>query len=312
MKNLFFATILLLSMLLLVGCGMGEDSVAMADNEVAQFKPVNPTNEPDEATGSTEESEESQESEESEVLSVPWRRDASTIILQYREGGGYRVTPQATELPQWTLYGDGVVIWTDSSTEASPGFAQTVWMGTLSDAEINQLVAFTDDLGFWSLDGNYRPEVTTETSGDTVMVQAPVLDLPSATVIVNLIERTHSVEVYPSTLEGMPESYRSLRDRLLSTHPANATTYTASSFRLEARSLGGLESMPEGNRAVFVEWPFADIALADVTQAPRSVEGSKGLEVARFLIAQGFNVSQDGSGYILSLFASPPRPTTTP
>lgn len=308
MKNIFFAAMLLLSMLLLVGCGMGEDSVAMADDEVAQFKPVNPTKTPDEASGGNEEPE---EPEGSEGSSVPWRRDGSTIILQYREAGGYRVTPQATELPQWTLYGDGVVIWTDSATEASPGFAQTVWMGTLPDAEINQLLAFADELGFFELDGNYGTEATTETSEDSVMVQAPVLDLPSGTVSVNLIERHSSVEVYPSTLEGMPESYRSLRDRLLSTHPANATTYTANSFRLEARSLGGLALMPEDNQAVFVEWPFADIALADVTQAPLTLEGSKGLEVARFLIAQGFNVSLDGTGYILSLFAPPPRPVSS-
>ncbi len=159
-------------------------------------------------------------------------------------------------------------------------------MSSLSDAEINEILTFTEELGFWSLNQSYRPEVKSETKGNMFIMTGPTLDFATGTLTLNLADRTHSVDVYPSTLEEMPESYRTLRDRLLNTQPANATTYdaSASGFRLEARDLGTLQSMPSRNRAVFVEWPFADVALADVIDALLTLDGSQGEEIRRFSI----------------------------
>ena len=264
-----------------------------------------------EAEGATQEAEAA--TQEAELPTGTWDRSPNTIILQLREGGGFRLAPSATELPQWTLYGDGMVIWTDGAATPTAGFTEAVWIGTLSDTEINELIAFADEIGFWSLDASYSINDAgqqIETDNGIVITQPQIADLPSGTLTFNLVDRQHAVLMYPSDYEGMPKAYEALRQRMLATRPTEATTYTASTFRLEAHNLGPIDSLVEGTRALLVEWSFADIALADVTQAPQTLDGKKGFEVGNFLIEQGNYIVQDGVGYEVKLFAEAPRPTT--
>ncbi|MGH2544863.1 MAG: hypothetical protein ACRDIB_18890, partial [Ardenticatenaceae bacterium] len=140
-------------------------------------------------------------------------RSPDTIVIQFREGGGFTTAPHATILPQWTLYGDGFVVWTEQSDQPTPGFTQKVWTGTLTDDEINALVAYADEVGFWSLDPSYGTQATTGTSTNAPTLRAPTPDLPSSVIEINLAERQHSVQLYPADLEGAPEAYTLFRDR---------------------------------------------------------------------------------------------------
>ena len=193
---------------------------------------------------------------------VTWNASPDAIVLQLREGGGFRVAPSATELPQWTLYGDGMVIWTDDSTDATPGFTKAVWMGQLSEAEMNELLSFANQIGFWALEPSYSindESQVIETENGEVLVSPQIMDLPSGTLMLNLTGQQHSVQMYPPNYEKMPNAYRVLRQRLLQTRPAEPFTYTPSSYRLEASRLGALDELAQGTRAQLVAWRFNEI-----------------------------------------------------
>ena len=240
----------------------------------------------------------------SSAAAATWDRSPNTIIIQFNESGGL-AAPQATQLPQWTLYGDGYLVWTTSGP-ATPGFSRRVWTGTLSDAQINELVALADQLGFWSLRGSSGTGAATTTSSGAQMIQVTPPDQRSGTLTFNLSDRRHSVQIYPAGSASAPQAYRTLRDRLLATQPANAAAFAPTSFRLQARSLGAAT----GNRAQLAEWPFAEVSLANVASRGATLNGTRGNEIGTFLIAQNYNARQGGIAYNVKLFGQPPRPTT--
>lgn len=242
---------------------------------------------------------------------VTWNPSPDGIVLQLREGGGFRMAPSATELPQWTLYGDGMVIWTDDSTDATPGFTKAVWMGQLSEAEMNELLSFANQIGFWALEPSYSindESQVVQTENGEVLVQPQIMDLPSGMLTLNLTGKQHSVEMYPPNYEKMPNAYRMLRQRLLQTRPAEPFTYTPSSYRLEAFRLGALDELAQGTRAQLVEWRFNEISLDLVSSTSQTIDSRKGLELGKLLINNGYLVVQDGVGYEVKLFGNPPRP----
>lgn len=242
---------------------------------------------------------------------VRWNPSPDAIVLQLREGGGFRVAPSATELPQWALYGDGMVIWTDDSTEATAGFTNAVWMGQLSEAEMNELLSFANQIGFWELEPSYSindESQVVQTENGEVLVQPQIMDLPSGRLTLNLTSEQHSVEMYPPNYEKMPNAYQALRERLLQTRPAEPFTYTPSSYRLEASRLGALDDLAQGTRALLVEWRFNEIDLELVSSTSQTIDSRKGLELGKLLINNGHFIVQDGVGYEVKLFANPPRP----
>ncbi|MDQ4079005.1 MAG: hypothetical protein M3220_22530 [Chloroflexota bacterium] len=240
---------------------------------------------------------------------VAWDRSPDAIIMQYREEGGFRAPPQATTLPEWTLYGDGFVVWTEEG-EPTPGFTAQVWTGTLSDEQIEELIALASESDFWSLEPSYGTGAADVTE-ETLTLETPFEDLPSATLTIDLQEREQSVLVYPVDFEGAPESYRTVRDRLLETRPADASRFTPSTFRLEAQPLSQAEEPTAGEADELAAWPFLDIDLVEVVEEPLSLSDEGAMEVAEFALQNDYLAEQDGMGYRLGVFAEPPRPITT-
>lgn len=243
--------------------------------------------------------------------SVSWDRSPDTVVLQLWEGGGFRMVAQATEPPQWTLFGDGTVIWTEEGV-ATPGFVLPVWTGTLSDAEIQALLKVVDEVDFWAISpgpGAVPPAGTPENELATDMF---IADAPSSVITVNVSERQHSVTIYPGFEEAMPQSYRTLRQTLLGTKPANAQQVTPTAFSLQAYAFGPVVDLDEVSRERLVEWPFADIDLAQVVNEPMPLEGEKGMEIGRFLVANGYLIQQGDTAYNVSFFAEPPRSIPNP
>lgn len=325
MKRILVFTLL---SLLVVGCGANEAFVVTADTPTIQPEEAEGVKEvirPVLAAAATKAAEEStkveaenppqaQSSDASgNESAIAWNESHDAIVLQLREGGGFRVAPSATDLPQWTLYGDGMLIWTDDSTGITPGFTSAVWMGQLSEAEMRELLTFANQIGFWELEPSYsindESQVREGENGE-VIAQPQIMDLPSGLLSLNLTGKQHSVQMYPPNYEKMPAAYQALRQRLLETRPENAFTYTPSSYRLEASRLGTLDELAQGTRNLLVEWSFNQIKLDLVSTTPQTIDSRKGLEVGKFLINSGHFMVQDGVGYEVKLFANPPRPTT--
>lgn len=242
---------------------------------------------------------------------VAWNPAADAIILQLSEGGGFRVAPSATDLPQWTLYGDGMVVWTDDSTDATAGFTKRVWMGQLSEAEMRELLGFANQSGFFGLEPSYSINDESEviqTENGEVLTNPQIMDLPSGTLMLNLTGKQHSVQMYPPNYEKMPNAYRALRERLLQTRPAEPFTHTPSSYRLNVSRLGRLEDLAQGTRNRLVEWTFNEINLEQVSTTPQTIDSRKGVEISKLLVNRGNLIMQDGVGYEVRLFGNPPRP----
>lgn len=240
-----------------------------------------------------------------------WSSSPDDIVLQLWEGGGFRMAAQTTELPQWTLFGDGTVIWTEEGV-ATPGFFNSVWMGTLSEEEIQALLEVVDEVDFWAIHpgpGSVPPAGTPE---NELVTEMAIADAPSSVLTVNLSERQHAVTIYPGFEEAMPQSFRTLRQTLLNTKPANAQQVVPTAFTLQAYAFGPVADMDEMSRENLVEWPFADIDLAQVVNEPLALEGEKGMEIGRFLVANGYLIQQGDTAYNVSFFAEPPRPVPGP
>ena len=235
--------------------------------------------------------------------------DFDGVLLQYDVFGGLLAPRPGTRLALWTLYGDGLVVWVEDGPP-TPGFAAQVWTGHLSEDEVASLLAFADEVGFWELASSYQPEPvlseTTAEPGGIVSIQPnpeAALDQPSSLLLVVSGDRHHQVTLYPADWGGAPEAYHLMRERLLATQPVDAAPFEPVSFTLTA------ESVPDGSVGGFriAEWPFVDIALADVAAAPLSLDGERGRAVADFIATGGQFVDQDGSIYKVELFADAPR-----
>ncbi len=326
MKRILFFTLFLL---FAVGCGANSSFVVTAHTPTTQIEEAKEllknnasvlaaaaaTKAADEGVKQTGEGIEAAGSGEAETgesaQDVAWNASPDAIILQLNEGGGFRVAPSASDLPQWTLYGDGMVIWTDDSTDATPGFTKAVWMGQLSEAEMRELLGIANQSGFFELEASYsindESEVIQTENGET-LTKPQIADLPSGTLTLNLTGKQHSVQMYPPNYEKMPNAYRTLRERLLQTRPAEPFTYTPSSYRLNASRLGNLEELAQGTRNLLVEWRFNEIDLEQVSTTPQTIDSRKGVEISKLLVNHGHFIAQNGTGYEVRLFGNAPRP----
>jgi hypothetical protein len=238
-----------------------------------------------------------------EETDVSQNKSSIPIIFRVVEGGGLLGARPGTDLDLLTLYQDGLVVWTEAGIPTS-GFTKQVWTGHLSQGQINELMALTDQVGFWTLADSYQPPAVTKVLSNTIVLgPGSMLDQPSSSITVLRGDQRKHVTVYPAGWEEAPTAYRTLRQKLLTTRPSDAAPFTPSTFHLQANQVESTAAQP----AQVISWPFDDIQLSHALQMPLVLAGKQGVGVAQFLTTQGLHVSQGGREYILSLFADPPR-----
>ncbi len=229
-------------------------------------------------------------------------RDPSSsqqLLVRFDVGGGLLRSP-ATELPRWSLYDDGLLVWTDEG-DATPGFTRRVWTGYASNDEILELMDFIEAVGFWDLDEHYRPAHVVDAGGKRIRLDpAAGLDQTWSTLTVHAGQREKQVTVYPADWEGAPVAFISCRERLLEVQPEGPREFEPEAFRLEVSSPSGrIQTRPR-------EWPFQDIHLP-VPSGTLSLTRDQGLAVAEFLRGHPPVVAQNDKPVELRLVAEPPR-----
>ena len=225
---------------------------------------------------------------------------ASNQLLTRFDVRGGLLAPTATNAPRWSLYEDGLVIWTGEG-DPTPGFTSKVWTGHMSDNEIRELSDFIEGAGFWDLESVYRPAHEVGPAEKTVRLNpAAALDQPSSTLTVRSGEKVKQVTVYPTQWEGAPSAYLACRERILQTRPQQPREFEPQAFRLEVGTPtpGQLGS---GGSA----WPFQDIELSEVREL--ELTRDQGLELSKFLGVHAQVVVYDGEAFSLRLFAEAPR-----
>jgi hypothetical protein len=112
-------------------------------------------------------------------------------------------------VPTLRLYGDGFVVYAGEPTLANLGTDAIVMTGHLSEEEVQDILWFIHEAGFFDLEGS----------------ESPPADVDTAHITVNLAERSHRVPVYAPGSEGTPEAFARVYERLTEVRPADATPF---------------------------------------------------------------------------------------
>ena len=223
------------------------------------------------------------------------------LVVRFEIGGGM-LPVRATDLPRWSLYGDGLVVWTTEQGEATPGFTQRVWTGRLSPDQIRMLVDFISEAGFWELDANYRPvpEVAAPDATSVRLDPAGAPDQLWSRLSVYDGQRRSQVTVYPVDWAGTPVAYAACTQRLSEIRPQQVREFEPEAFRLEADQLTGVP-------AAASHWPFDEIDLSVASGGlPLTLE--QGAAVSEFLTDHSPLAVHASAAFEVRLLGEPPRP----
>jgi hypothetical protein len=229
-----------------------------------------------------------------------WDDSPAALVVQHDEYGGMMDMGPGAHVPLWTLYGDGLVVWAGDGAPTL-GFDRQVWLGRLSERDIETLLSFIEEIGFFSLQPEYKAPAFAARQNDDD--SPPVLepnpqggpDQPTGVILVDLRERSHRVTVYPANWDEVPGAYKSVRAYLLALHPSDASPFVPESFYIEVTPITAETTHPPA------QWPF-DIPL----QPKAHVTPEQARAVSDFL-ADGNLVEFEGRVYQILLKADPPR-----
>ena len=245
-------------------------------------------------------------------LSPLWSSNPTDIILQYDVSGGLMGQGPGTSLPLWTLYGDGLVVWTEDNP-ATPGFTSEIWIGHLSDAEIEDLILFIEEQGFWELAPSYQPEqfiiptipAETNPEGFTAVQPNPeaALDQPSSSIMADVANQRHQVTLFPAEWEGAPEAYQNILEYISEIQLNDTIAFAPMTFSLRAREMPQIMA----DDSQMITWPYANIQLSAVANEPLSLDRDQGISIADSIMMNGQKVIQNEIVYIITLMADPPR-----
>ncbi|MCL4395520.1 MAG: hypothetical protein M1482_12095, partial [Chloroflexi bacterium] len=148
----------------------------------------------------------------------------------------------------WRLYGDGFVVFAGDPAPLSSGLDATVRTGHLSEAEVAGLIAYLDQVGFYSLDAAYQPK------------PAPT-DAETARISVYAVHGK-TVSVYAPGLSPAPPAFDLAWARITRTIPSDAGTFVPTEAYLESTPAGGVTNFAD--RGSLADWTLTSPRLADV------------------------------------------------
>jgi hypothetical protein len=141
---------------------------------------------------------------------IAYDRDPTALIVEADTLGEGRPGTRESHVPTFRLYGDGFVVYAGEAALANLGTDAIVMTGYLSDGEIQDILWFIHEAGFFDLEESDQ--------------RLPA-DVDSAHITVHLADRSHHVQVYAPGSEGRPEAFARVYDRLTEIRPADATPF---------------------------------------------------------------------------------------
>jgi hypothetical protein len=223
---------------------------------------------------------------------------ATEIVLRMKEGGGFvPMGYAATEMPQFTLYGDGTVIYRSAGL---PGVGEVQVLPPLrkarvTEAQVGQLVRYALQAGLEDARERYENQM--------------VADAPTTTFDIDAGGTTKSVSIYAlglgglegggpddPVLRGLAELAELLRNFETSVERGDATDegeYEPTAYRAVI-----IEGEAFGEQ---IEWPWPDLGPADF-----KAEGEMGLLSADVTPEQARLVVEDPGGGFLGVTVEGP------
>jgi hypothetical protein len=150
-------------------------------------------------------------------------------------------------VPLWRLYGDGLVVLAGGSLPLSSGLDAVVRVGHLSSAEIQNLLSYLNQSGFFKLGDSYEPRLA---SADAQTAHMSVY-----------LSRAKTVSVKDPSSGSTPQVFSDAFKRITQTVPVDAQTFAPQDAYLQATDAGALSNL--GAKELLTEWPVPAVRLAD-------------------------------------------------
>ncbi len=224
---------------------------------------------------------------------IVWNPSAEQVVIQYNVGGGFRMAPTTTEIADFTLYGDGFVVWAQPSDTPTPGFSDQVMTGQLTPEEMKAVFAMLSEQGVFGLKDEY--------------VDMQVADAPSAVLTVNAVDESKIITVYPALSDMMPSEIEAIVQGLQDALPDNGVAFEPTEFTAAADPIGNIAEMPQESQDFYKEWTVEGITLAELGTQGQSVTAEQAQAIAEFNRLNSSSAAENGVGYIIRLMAQPPR-----
>ncbi len=230
-------------------------------------------------------------------VSLEYDHSAEALVIEADTFGGLNPPPPGRHVPEVRVYGDGLVVLATEDQAPRVGIDRAVTIGYLEEGELDELLVFIADSGFFGLDDRYMPSPA-------------VPDTAWRHVLVDLMGGTKSVSIYPFDYSDAPSAFSATYEEILSIRPADPQVFTPSSGTLSVTDLGPIDALPAGQANQVAPWdtPLMGIALPEAEEGLH-VEGEQYGIVEEFLLrypaGQLFG-SQEGRAYQVLLEADLP------
>jgi hypothetical protein len=238
-----------------------------------------------------------EEATPSAPVSLEYDHRAGALVVEADTFGGLQPPSSGRHVPEVRVYGDGLVVVATEDQDPRVGIDRAVTIGYLEEGELDQLLAFIAESGFFGLDERYMPSA------------APP-DSPWRHVLVNLTGGTKTVSIYPFDYSDTPSAFSTTYEEILSIRPAEPQVFTPASGTLSVTDLGPIEGLPAGQANQVAPWdtPLVGVALPDAEDGMHLGGEEYGI-VEEFLLrypaGQLFG-SQEGRAYQVLLEADLP------
>jgi hypothetical protein len=181
---------------------------------------------------------------------IAYERDPSAVLIEADISGGFAPVPRDAHVPTFRLYADGFVVFAGERAPLSTGLDAVVRVGYLSDAQIQSLLAYLSQGGFFALNSFYQPR--------------PIpTDSPTARISVYL-NQAKTVRVYAPNAPGTPQIFSDAFKRIAQTIPSDAQMFVPTDGYLLATYAGSVNDF--GASASLAEWSSAGVRLADAAE----------------------------------------------
>jgi hypothetical protein len=151
---------------------------------------------------------------------MAYDHDPAALIVEADALGEDRPGIPESHVPALRLYGDGFVVYAGEPALAHLGTDAIVMTGHLSEGEVQDLLWFIYEAGFFDLEESDQ--------------RLPP-DVDSAHITVQLADRSHRVQLYAPGSESTPEAFTRVYERLTEVRPADATPSEPNWGTLHAR-----------------------------------------------------------------------------
>ncbi len=176
-----------------------------------------------------------------------YAKNPRAVLIEADVSGGFAPVPRQVHMPTYRLYADGFVVFAGEHTNPASGLDAVARTGYLSDAEIQGLLNYLNQVEFFSLDAYYQPKPTPT-------------DLPTWRLSVYL-HKTKTVSVYAAGFPGTPENFSKAFARITQTVPPDAQTFTPTDGYLQTTLAGSVGDL--GANVQMGDWSGVGVKLAD-------------------------------------------------